>query len=107
MSDTRDAIQRAQEARAAKQAAGEPTYPSRKQFIQEVRLTGVGVKPHQEQRLEDVPRTVRNVYIEALAGNSRAAGVKAFCLQCAGYDRASVENCPDTICPLYPYRPFK
>lgn len=30
--------------------------------------------------------------------------VKAFCIECNGYDREEVKRCTSTVCPLYYYR---
>jgi len=40
----------------------------------------------------------------ALKGRSRKAAIKAFCLECCGFNRKEVELCQSPDCPLYPYR---
>jgi hypothetical protein len=44
---------------------------------------------------------------KAFAGNSRTAGVKAFCLHCVGYVRKDVRECSAPACPLFDYRPYQ
>jgi hypothetical protein len=60
-----------------------------------------------EQRLKRMPVSCQATYKAALAGRSRAKGVKAFCQMCMGYERKLVRNCTDLGCPLYPYRPYQ
>jgi len=58
------------------------------------------------KRLEDTPETMRRTYLRAVSGRSMAAGIKAFCAECVGWDRAEVARCTAPACPLYAYRPF-
>jgi hypothetical protein len=30
--------------------------------------------------------------------------IRLFCTECMGWNYSEVEKCPDTLCPLYPYR---
>ena len=60
-----------------------------------------------QKRLNDMPVNYRNNYKRAMTGKYRAAGVKAFCLECMGWQRVEVRKCTSDICPLYPYRPYK
>ena len=77
------------------------------QLIQDARLD---VGPTQEsaiaKRLSDMPETCRRTYLRAMQGRSLAAAVKAFCMECVGWDRSEVARCTAPACPLYPYRPF-
>lgn len=57
--------------------------------------------------LETVPASARGIVERALLGQSRATAVKAKCLTCTNFDRAEIADCPVTICPLHPYRPFQ
>ena len=59
-----------------------------------------------QNKLKDMPMSYRNTYKKALAGKNRAAGVKAFCLECMGWDRIEVRKCCSVACPLFPYRPY-
>ena len=58
------------------------------------------------RRLSEMPESCRKNYIKAMKGRSMAAGIKAFCLECMGWERAGVAECTAPACPLYPYRPF-
>jgi hypothetical protein len=59
------------------------------------------------KRLADVPKTAQNTYLRAVGGRSPRAGIKAFCNECCGWQRAEVARCTALACPLYPYRPFQ
>jgi len=58
-------------------------------------------------RLADVPKSARNTYLRAVGGRSPKAGIKAFCNECCGWQRAEVARCTALACPLYAYRPFR
>ena len=60
-----------------------------------------------QKRLNDTPIKYRNIYKKAMAGRNRTAAVKAFCLECMGWQREEVRNCTSVACPLYLYRPYK
>lgn len=53
-------------------------------------------------------RSVRT-YLKAMRGRSMAAGVKAFCQMCMGWEdfRPGIRNCTDPACPLFAYRPYR
>ena len=62
--------------------------------------------------IEKVPVSCREVYSRALHGRSRAAAVKAKCLECCawvrrdgGHDR--IGGCRIRSCPLWAFRPFQ
>ena len=57
--------------------------------------------------LESVPVLYRSVYERAFSGKSKAAGIKAMCLSCAGNVRAEITNCSTFACPLHGYRPYR
>jgi len=57
------------------------------------------------QRREQMPRGYRGIYDRAMSGKSRKAAMRAFCLECVGWQIHEVFSCTDTACPLYPYRP--
>lgn len=44
---------------------------------------------------------------KAYEGNSKAAAVKAKCLDCSGWQRKEITLCPVHTCPLWPYRPYQ
>ena len=56
------------------------------------------------KRLPQIPGKYRSLYLRAWGGKSRKAAIRAFCLECTGYDAAEVRRCTDGACPLYPYR---
>lgn len=61
-----------------------------------------------QKRLADVPDSCKNTYKRAAAGTaSPRAAIKAFCLECTGWDRRQVVACTSLSCPLYSYRPFQ
>jgi hypothetical protein len=58
------------------------------------------------KRRKDTPRIHRANYDEAVSGRSRKAAIKAFCLECVGWEKEEVRLCTGLACPLYPYRPY-
>lgn len=60
-----------------------------------------------QKRLEDMPESYRANYLKAVEGKSRPCAVKAMCLECMGWQRIEVKNCPSIACPLYNYRPYR
>lgn len=54
--------------------------------------------------MRDVPPKYRSMYRRALAGRSRRAAIRAFCLECVGWSAAEVDGCTAPSCPLYRYR---
>ncbi len=60
-----------------------------------------------EKRINDMPQVYRNTYKKAMTGKNRPAAVKAFCLECMGWEREEVRKCNSVACPLYPYRSYK
>lgn len=60
-----------------------------------------------ERRLAEMPATCRKTYLKAMKGDSLAAAVKSFCMECVTWDRAEVRECTSPACPLYQYRPYK
>jgi hypothetical protein len=35
---------------------------------------------------------------------TRSQAIKAFCIECMGYQKSLVKDCPDLGCPLWPFR---
>ena len=58
-------------------------------------------------RLATTPESLQGVFKRAWSGKSRGAGVKAFCLECIGFDKAAISTCTAFACPLWPYRPYR
>ena len=62
----------------------------------------------QAKRLSAMPSSLRPLFVRAYAKNcSPRAAVKAFCIECQGYDRAAVTACTAYACPLWRFRPFQ
>jgi hypothetical protein len=61
-----------------------------------------------EAVLQDAPESAKNTLREAFSGSaSPRKAIKAQCLVCVGYDRASIRDCTGYSCPLWAYRPFQ
>lgn len=59
-------------------------------------------------RSEQMPRSCRAGYLKATRGKaSPRVAIKAFCLECVGWNRQDVQRCTATACPLWMYRPWK
>lgn len=59
---------------------------------------------------ETVPSKFRPNYIKATGSSgSKAAAIKAKCLNCVGYEDAvnRIRNCSSATCPLWACRPFQ
>ena len=56
------------------------------------------------KRLAQIPARQRPIFLRAWTGKSRKAAMRAFCLECVGYESAEVNRCTAPACPLYPYR---
>ena len=57
-----------------------------------------------QERLAQIPTRQRPIFRRAWQGRSRKAAIRAFCLECMGYQSAEVNRCTAPACPLYPYR---
>jgi hypothetical protein len=73
---------------------------------------GICTETAQEARvrrvIEQAPESAKNALTRAFSGSaSPRAAIKAQCLVCVGYDRASIKNCTGYSCPLWKYRPFQ
>ena len=58
-----------------------------------------------QQRVRHMPKLYRPTYRTAMQGRSRRAAIRAFCLECCGWQRGEVRDGTDVGCPLHPYRP--
>jgi len=58
------------------------------------------------KRIAQTPKVYRKTYEKAVAGNSKAASIKAFCLECCMWQKNEIINCTSLACPLFPYRPL-
>jgi len=95
--DTKHVCEKVQTPRAIEDFGG----PERRPRLDPAR------KPAVERRLGEVPQIYRAGYLKALAGRSPKAAIKAFCLECVGWQRAEVAACTALACPLWSYRPFR
>jgi hypothetical protein len=60
------------------------------------------------KRVETAPESCRKLLVRAFSGNcSPRAAIKAFCLECVGFDREAITECSAYGCPLYEFRPFQ
>ena len=79
--------------------------------LERVQNARLDLSPTQEaavaDRVSQMPETCRANYLRALRGKSLAAGVKAFCLECTGWNRQAARECTSPACPLHPYRPCR
>jgi hypothetical protein len=57
--------------------------------------------------IADAPDSCQNTLSRAFSGCASPRGaIKAFCLQCVGFDRSEIKNCTARACALHAYRPF-
>lgn len=61
----------------------------------------------QQSAAAEAPASYRATLERAYSGKSKAAGIKAFCLQCVGFLRNEIRDCSAKGCPLHPYRPYQ
>jgi len=61
-----------------------------------------------EKRLSTAPESVKGLLRRVFAGKQpRSACIKAFCLECQGFDREAITYCDCYACPLWNVRPFR
>jgi hypothetical protein len=54
-----------------------------------------------------IPEMYRALFTRVFQPNpSRAAAVKAKCLDCSNFQRVEIEHCPAKSCPLWQIRPY-
>ena len=96
---------RARQARRARSASSVVTTengaPDRLSRLDPARRAAV------EDRLSQMPKLYRGAYLRAMGGRSRRSAIRAFCLECTGWQRAEVARCMALACPLFSYRPFQ
>jgi len=61
----------------------------------------------QKQWIAKIPKIYQQNYKTAMSGKSRAAAIKARCLDCCCWQRVEVANCPVETCSLWLYRPYR
>ena len=68
------------------------------------------MNPSQSLRLHQISKhspTMFSTFLKAYSGKSKAAALKALCLDCSCYQRREVSLCSALACPLWLYRPFQ
>lgn len=60
-----------------------------------------------EYAAKSVSPKYRAAYLRAMAGKSRVTALRVKCMDCGNYVRIEVADCRVTVCPLWPYRPFR
>jgi hypothetical protein len=59
-------------------------------------------------RISQMPKTSVSAYLKASRGRATPrVAIKAFCMECVGWNRIEVTKCPASACPLWMYRPFQ
>ena len=61
----------------------------------------------QQKRYNDIPELYKANYKKAIEQNSKAAALKAKCMDCCCWQRKEVTLCVATDCPLHKYRPYQ
>ncbi len=56
------------------------------------------------KRLAQIPPRQCSIFLRAWGGKSRKTAIRAFCLNCVGYESAEVNRCTAPACPLYEFR---
>jgi len=62
---------------------------------------------NQKQWLAKIPKVYQQNYKTAVSSRSRAAAIKAKCLDCTNFQRVEITNCPVDTCPLWLYRGYR
>ncbi len=63
-----------------------------------------GKEAARQKKLLEIPVRQRQIFRQAWKGRSRKAAIRAFCLECIGYEAAEVNRCTAPTCPLYEFR---
>jgi hypothetical protein len=59
-------------------------------------------------KANEIPKKYRTNYISSIGGTaSPREAIKAFCLECMGYNAAEIKRCETIHCPLNLYRPYQ
>ena len=60
------------------------------------------------RRLATMPPRYRKLFERSWTGKaSPRASLKAFCLECVGFERAAITECTAWTCPLWHLRPYQ
>lgn len=63
------------------------------------------VKEARAKRMEQIPPSLQVNYQKAL--KSKAAALKAMCVECCGFERKVIRECTSYACPLWVHRPYQ
>jgi hypothetical protein len=64
--------------------------------------------PRQVKTLAGIPVSRRKPFLAAYTARSKASAIKAFCIQCLGYeDISGITACTAEACPLWRFRPYQ
>ena len=59
-------------------------------------------------KADKMPKIYKNCYLSAVSGKaSPRDAIKAFCIECQGYQRKEVTKCNVIDCPLNLFRPYQ
>lgn len=58
-----------------------------------------------EYRMKVFPTSLQKTYEKSI--KSKAFAIKAFCVECCGFERKAVRECTDTGCALWHHRPYQ
>lgn len=64
-------------------------------------------QPEVSKKLSQIPKAYKMGYLRAILGGPRSAAIKAFCLECQGWEKAEIKNCSARACPLWNFRPYQ
>lgn len=68
----------------------------------------ITLSDEQRKFINTIPDRYRKVTIKAMQGESKAASVKAKCLDYCAFEREEIRNCQCQVtCPLWVYRPYR
>ena len=68
-----------------------------------------GLAPAIKKRAASIPRLYQAEYLRVVTGStvSRRSAIRQQCLECVGYERVAITECPAIACPLYRFRPYQ
>lgn len=60
------------------------------------------------KRIQTAPVSARKALARSYSQKcSPRSAIKAFCLECVGFDRKAITECTAPACPLWNFRPFQ
>lgn len=67
--------------------------------------TSIEMDKKRAGRLSTCPKRYREILKRSWVTRSRKTAIKAFCLECVGFERAAITECTAYACPLWGFRP--